>query len=223
MSIKNKSKKNNVKDAKVRPGSRGRAFTGKDAEFAILKVAYLLSAIDGEVAESEKETFDRLAARCREVDVDEAKDVIRSAHASVEKLLAAYKGKKASPLAVFMSEVKKVCDWSAFVRNSALVRKAFVMWVAMVVADGVIADVEQRAIRELQAFVNSFSLIDDAFLLATNGELLQLAKFDRALKMAKDLQTDRRLHEKIEKSQIRLAAMVQGQISRVTCSRPRAK
>ena len=210
MATMNKSKRNNVKTAKVRSGNRGRAFTGKDAEFAILKVAYLLSAIDGEVAESERATFDRLAARCRDIDVDESKDVIRSAQASVEKLLKAYKDKKASPLAVFMCEVKKVCDWSAFVRNSALVRKAFVMWMAMVLADGVFADVEQRAIRELQAFVNSFSLIDDAFLLATKGELLQMAKYDRALKLAKDLQTDRRLHEQIEKSQIRLAAMVQG-------------
>lgn len=189
---------------------RTTTFTGKDAEFAILKVAYLLSAIDGEVAESERATFDRLAARCRDIDVDESKDVIRSAQASVEKLLKAYKDKKASPLAVFMCEVKKVCDWSAFVRNSALVRKAFVMWMAMVMADGVLADVEQRAIRELQAFVNSFSLIDDAFLLATKGELLQMAKCDKALKLAKNLQTDRRLHEQIEKSQIRLAAMVQG-------------
>ena len=84
------------------------------------------------------------------------------------------------------------------------------MWMAMVMADGVLADVEQRAIRELQAFVNSFSLIDDAFLLATKGELLRLAKYDRALKLAKDLQTDRRLHDQIEKSQIRIAAMVQG-------------
>ena len=210
MATMNKSKKNNVKNAKVKSGNRGRAFTGKDAEFAILKVAYLLSAIDGEVAESERATFDRLAARCRDIDVDESKDVIRSAQASVEKLLKAYKDKKASPLAVFMCEVKEVCDWSAFVRNSALVRKAFVMWMAMVLADGVFADVEQRAIRELQAFVNSYSLIDDAFLLATKGELLQMAKYDRALKLAKDLQTDRRLHEQIEKSQIRLAAMVQG-------------
>ena len=210
MATMNKSKKNNVKTAKVRSGNSGRAFTGKDAEFAILKVAYLLSAIDGEVAESERATFDRLAARCRDIDVDESKDVIRSAQVSVEKLLKAYKGKKASPLAVFMCEVKKVCDWSAFVRNSALVRKAFVMWMAMVMADGVFADVEQRAIRELQAFVNSFSLIDDAFLLATKGELLQMAKCDKALKLAKNLQTDRRLHEQIEKSQIRLAAMVQG-------------
>ena len=210
MATMKKSKKNNVKNAKVRSGNRGRAFTGKDAEFAILKVAYLLSAIDGEVAESERATFDRLATRCRDIDVDESKDVIRSAQASVEKLLKAYKDKKASPLAVFMCEVKKVCDWSAFVRNSALVRKAFVMWMAMVMADGVFADVEQRAIRELQAFVNSFSLIDDAFLLATKGELLQMAKCDKALKLAKNLQTDRRLHEQIEKSQIRLAAMVQG-------------
>lgn len=210
MATMNKSKKNNVKNAKVKSGNRGRAFTGKDAEFAILKVAYLLSAIDGEVAESERATFDRLAARCRDIDVDESKDVIRSAQASVEKLLKAYKDKKASPLAVFMCEVKEVCDWSAFVRNSALVRKAFVMWMAMVMADGVFADVEQRAIRELQAFVNSFSLIDDAFLLATKGELLQMAKCDKALKLAKNLQTDRRLHEQIEKSQIRLAAMVQG-------------
>lgn len=210
MAIMNKSKKNNVKNAKVKSGNRVQTFTGKDAEFAILRVSYLLSAIDGEVAESEMVTFDRLASRCRDVDVDEAKDVIRTAQASVEKLLKAYKDKKASPLAVFMDEVKKVCDWSAFVRNSALVRKAFVMWMAMVMADGVFADVEQLAIRELQTFVNSFSLIDDSFLLAAKGELLQLAKFDRALKQAKDLQTDRRLHEQIEKSQIRLAAMVQG-------------
>ena len=195
---------------KAKQGKARKSFSAKDAEFAILKVAYLLSAIDGEVAESERATFDRLAARCRDIDVDESKDVIRSAQASVEKLLKAYKDKKASPLAVFMCEVKKVCDWSAFVRNSALVRKAFVMWMAMVMADGVFADVEQRAIRELQAFVNSFSLIDDAFLLATKGELLQMAKCDKALKLAKNLQTDRRLHEQIEKSQIRLAAMVQG-------------
>lgn len=210
MAIMNKSKKNNVKNAKVKSGNRGQAFTGKDAEFAILKVSYLLSAIDGEVAESEMATFDRLASRCRDVDVDEAKDVIRTAQASVEKLLKAYKDKKASPPAVFMDEVKKVCDWSVFVRNSALVRRAFVMWMAMVMADGVFADVEQRAIRELQAFVNSFSLINDTFLLATKGELMRLAKFDSALKRAKDLQTDRRLHEEIEKSQIRLAAMIQG-------------
>ena len=195
---------------KAKQGKARKSFSAKDAEFAILKVAYLLSAIDGEVAESERATFDRLAARCRDIDVDESKDVIRSAQASVEKLLKACKCKKASPLAVFMCEVKKVCDWSAFVRNSALVRKAFVMWMAMVMADGVLADVEQRAIRELQAFVNSFSLIDDAFLLATKGELLQMAKCDKALKLAKNLQTDRRLHEQIEKSQIRLAAMVQG-------------
>lgn len=195
---------------KAKQGKARKSFSAKDAEFAILKVAYLLSAIDGEVAESERATFDRLAARCRDIDVDEAKNVIRSAQASVEKLLKACKCKKASPLAVFMCEVKKVCDWSAFVRNSALVRKAFVMWMAMVMADGVFADVEQRAIRELQAFVNSFSLIDDAFLLATKGELLQMAKCDKALKLAKNLQTDRRLHEQIEKSQIRLAAMVQG-------------
>lgn len=207
MKIKNSC----VKNGKEKHSRKmAKPFTGKDAEFAILRVAYLLSAIDGEVAESERATFDRLAARCRDVDVDEAKDVIRSAHASVEKLLKAYKGKKASPLDVFMCEVKKMCDWAAFVRNSSLVRKAFVMWMAMVMADGVLADVEQRAIRELQSFVNSFSLIDDSFLLAAKGELLQLAKFDRALKQAKDLQTDRRLHEQIEKSQIRLAAMVQG-------------
>ena len=206
-----KIKDSDVKNGTIKHSRKvAKPFTGKDAEFAILKVAYLLSAIDGEVAESEKATFDRLAARCRDVDVDEAKDVIRSAQVSVEKLLKAYKCKKASPLAVFMCEVKKVCDWSAFVRNSALVRKAFVMWMAMVMADGVLADVEQRAIRELQAFVNSFSLIDDAFLLATKGELLRMVKYDRALKLAKDLQTDRRLHDQIEKSQICLAAMVQG-------------
>lgn len=210
MATMNKSKKNNVKNARVSSVNRGRTFSGKDAEFAILKVAYLLSAIDGEVAESEKATFDRLAARCRDVDVGEAKDVIRSAHASVEKLLKAYKGKKASPQDVFMCEVKKVCDWATFVRNSSLVRKAFVIWMAMIMADGVLADVEQRAIRELQSFVNSFSLIDDSFLLAAKGELSKLAKFDRALKRAKDLQADRRLHEQIEKSQIRLAAIVQG-------------
>lgn len=206
-----KIKDSDVKNGTIKHSRKvAKPFTGKDAEFAILKVAYLLSAIDGEVAESERATFDRLAARCRDVDVDEANDVIRSAQVSVEKLLKAYKCKKASPLAVFMCEVKKVCDWSTFVRNSALVRKAFVMWMAMVMADGVLADVEQRAIRELQAFVNSFSLIDDAFLLATKGELLQMAKCDKALKLAKNLQTDRRLHEQIEKSQIRLAAMVQG-------------
>lgn len=206
-----KIKDSDVKNGTIKHSRKvAKPFTGKDAEFAILKVAYLLSAIDGGVAESEKATFDRLAARCRDVDVDEAKDVIRSAQVSVEKLLKAYKCKKASPLAVFMCEVKKVCDWSTFVRNSALVRRAFVMWMAMVMADGVLADVEQRAIRELQAFVNSFSLIDDAFLLATKGELLQMAKYDKALKLAKNLQTDRRLHEQIAKSQIRLAVMVQG-------------
>ena len=88
-----KIKDSDVKNGTIKHSRKvAKPFTGKDAEFAILKVAYLLSAIDGEVAESEKATFDRLAARCRDVDVDEAKDVIRSAHISVEKLLKAYKG-----------------------------------------------------------------------------------------------------------------------------------
>lgn len=216
--------KNKKMVAKAKQGKPRKSFSAKDAEFAILKVAYLLAAVDGEVAESERKTFDALAEHCRDVDVDESKQVIKSARLAVENMLKAYKKSSSQftgmmrmfggvaqedAMRIFMDEVRQVCDWSQFVRDSARVRRAFVMWMAMVMADGVLAKEEEKAIKQLQILVNSYKLVDDSFIKSAQVEISYLNQFHKQLNSAEDIEEDRRLHERIEDTEIRLANLIQ--------------
>lgn len=154
----------------------------KDAKFAILKVAYLLTAVDGEIADEELAVFERLGERCKDVDPSLAQTV------SVEARVAAYRlvdaservfaqcfGTVRSPdeeqaaagrtrLELFFDEVKRVCDWDRFAENLKDVREAFAVWVEIVMADKQCVELERRALVALQKAFNRKLMISDAYL-----------------------------------------------------------
>ncbi len=199
----------------------------KDAEFAILKVAFLLTAIDGRIEESERKMFDTLAARCREVDVDEAKTVLASVDSATKRMLRAAGRKGVAFMAcvakrscgsseskdvlnLFMEEVNVICDWAEFVKDSARVRRAFVMWTAMVMSDGDYSEIESTAISRLQDKVNSYKLIDNGFLKTAGREINRINTAAEKLQKAQNLVEDRELHSVIDGAVANLTKIIQG-------------
>lgn len=187
----------------------------KEAEFAILKVAYLMTALDGHIDESEQKMFDNLAVRCREIDVDQAKIVLASVESATKRMLKEYERSTASRaeervLAVFEKEVDGVCDWAEFVRDSARVRKAFVMWMAMVTADGEYSKVEKKALESLRRRVNGYPLIGEDFLKSVEQETSVLQDLNRQIAEASNLSKSKKLHELQDKAFARIATLVNG-------------
>lgn len=214
-----------------RESKKVESMSAKEAEFAILKVAFLLTAIDGRIDDSERAMFDKLVERCREVDVDEAKLVLASVDSATKRMLKATKQtdlsegisgvtasllKFASPyfdeerLKLFMDEVDVICDWNVFARDSVRVRRAFVMWLAMVKADGDYSVIELKAIKALQEMVNSYKLIDDEFLAGVEDEIDAINRSSALLQSADTLKEDRKQHDAINDSFETLAKMIQG-------------
>lgn len=210
----------------------------KEAEFAILKVAYLMTALDGHIDESEQKMFDNLAARCREIDVDQAKIVLASVESATKRMLKEYEkaekrshqsgvlgmgmafvGTKQLPVAVlaeaavlevFEQEVDVVCDWAEFVRDSARVRKAFVMWMAMVTADSEYSGIEKKALESLRRRVNGYPLIGEDFLKSVEKETAVLQGLNRQIAGASNLSKSKKLHELQDKAFARIATLVNG-------------
>lgn len=214
----------------------------KEAEFTILKVAYLMTALDGHIDESERKMFDNLAARCREIDVDQAKIVLASVESATKRMLKEYEkaeklshqpamlgiargigmalgGTKQLPVAVlaetavlevFEQEVDVMCDWAEFVRDSARVRKAFVMWMAMVTADGEYSGIEKKALESLRRRVNSYPLIGEEFLKSVEKETSVLQDLHRQIADASSLSKSKKFHELQDRAFARISTLVNG-------------
>lgn len=183
----------------------------RKAEFAILKIAFLLTALDGHIDESEREMFEKLTQRCREVDVDQAKVVREEMDQATKRLLAVKSGKTDSAfLKIFLQEVEAVCDWEAFVKDSARVRRAFLMWTAMAKADHDYSAIERKAMALLVKKVNSYPLINEEFLMAAETGLGKMQDLDIAIAEAGDLATSKKLHESQKIVLAELASLVNG-------------
>ena len=118
----------------------------------ILKVAYLLSAIDGEICDQEKakfRAFMRMLFGKRYADPDvmgyleeiaeEARKLIelRSFYANEDEIVKAFMAKAAASVAKIMI-------------NDYLARCAFVMWLSICLADADYSDLERSAVKHLQ-------------------------------------------------------------------------
>lgn len=197
----------------------------KDAEFAVLEVAFLFTALDGSVDESERAMFDRLAAECKNLDVDQAKVVLRRTDKAVKRLLAAYQrlvaNKKTSGtvlvmgrlaqeafIRAFMDEVDKICDWADFARSSERVRKAFAMWISMCLADGDYSEMERKGMSALQKKLNGYRLIDNEYLATVEKTVSTIQAAEKKIESAASLEASRKLHERQDKQLATLASMI---------------
>ena len=206
------------------------SFDSTSGEFAILKIAFLLAALDGKIDETEREMYDRLAEQCKNIDVDQAQEVLKEVDAATKRLLEVKnrKGKSASSglfvsaflveslptnneiLNIFMKEADTVCDWPSFVKDSSRVRRAFVMWTAMAMADGDYAAIEREAIERLRAKVNSYELISKELLDGAEGKIGEVQKLSGMIGMARDLKKSAAFNDRRDAILSELDAMIRG-------------
>lgn len=135
---------------------------------AFLKVAMLVSALDGNVTDEELAAFERLAKECRGYNEESSRKVfmdgIRAAgyielysrFASVDNCLEA-----------FSKEAFAILPGSFVGGSDADIRRAFVMWTAMAMSDGDYSDVERQAIAALAQEVG----VRIEALVASDGSL----------------------------------------------------
>ena len=199
-------------------------------EFAILKIAFLLAALDGKIDETEREMYDRLAEQCRDIDVDQAQKVLKEVDAATKRLLDAKNSERKAvagglliPFSIvpeersqemfldkFMEEADAVCDWPSFVKDSSRVRRAFVMWTAMAMADGDYAAIERKAIERLRAKVNSYELISKELLDGAEGKIGEVQKLSGMIGMARDLKKSAAFNDRRDAILSELDAMIRG-------------
>lgn len=183
--------------------------TQRDSDLVILKAAFLLTAVDGHIDASERRMFDKLAEQCKEIDAKEAKKIVPMLESTAQKLVASKpKMSEKAFLDFFMSEVGRFCDWRSFAKNASHVRRAFVMWFAMSMADGEFSAIERKALRRIRAVVNSFDLIDDDFLQETERHLEVVNKAVASLPKANTLEASAKLHDRMDRAYNALSALI---------------
>lgn len=220
------------KNKKVSMGENSK-FDFRKGEFAILKIAFLLAALDGKIDETEREMYDRLAEQCKDVDVDLAQTVLKEVDAATQRLLNV-KNELSLPSAMmakrcgvvghlslagllsenevllkkFMEEADAVCDWVYFVRDSSRVRRAFVMWTAMSIADGDFSKIERAAIERLREKVNSYKLIGEDFLKDAESKIKEIQKLSGMIGMATNMKKSSEFNDRREAVMSELDALV---------------
>jgi len=136
--------------------SVGRVLGFKDrrasADFGVLKVAFMVAALDGDVTEAEYRAFDLLAKRCCGYTPAVAAEALDAAmHAAGYLMLLSRRVTKDSELiAAFMEEAKKALPDGFAYHSLEDVRRAIVTWIAMGLSDGDYSVRERKCIRALR-------------------------------------------------------------------------
>ena len=155
-------------------------------DLSILKIALLLTALDGHVDDSEYDMFTQLASACHIVSGDDVLKVLDSMKRPVEELVAlAKEGDEKKLLAAFVSRTDSVCDWVLFANEPELPKQAFAMWTAMAMADDDYCETERKAIRLLQARINAVPRVNDAYLDLAERSISELRRLHQKLAKVK--------------------------------------
>jgi len=147
---------NIIKLVKDVSSSVGKAFGRGDhiakADLGILKVAFMVAALDGDVTDKEYEAFDLLAKKCRGSTPKAVEVALRDAMRSAGYLMLLSKRvKKDSELVTaFMDEAKKALPDGFAYLSIEDVRRAVVTWIAMGLSDGDYSVRERKCIETLR-------------------------------------------------------------------------
>ena len=130
--------------------------TTQEQDRAILRVAYLLATLDGNVSDDEKKLFRKVGGAYSWFTPGNRKtnDLIDDVVSSSEKLLR-LKGfyNEQEFLAGFLTETENDCK--TIKASNVASRKAFAIWLAMCLADKDFSAIERLAIKLLQQSFNS--------------------------------------------------------------------
>jgi len=121
------------------------------ADLGILKVAFMVAALDGEVTEAEYAAFDALAKKCRGYTADGAAEALDAAMRSAGYLMLLSKRVKTPVLArAFIREAKAALPDGFAYLTVEDVRRALVIWTAMGLSDGDYSVREKACIEALR-------------------------------------------------------------------------
>lgn len=131
------------------PSKAGASKFGK-ADFAVLKVAMMVSALDGEVQENEIVAFGNMAKKCRGYSPEAAEAALREGlHAAGYLTLQAKRLKEKDFIEEFVNEAIAALPEDLVIGRADDVRRAFVTWLSMAMSDEDYSQVERKAIMAL--------------------------------------------------------------------------
>ena len=148
-------------------------------DLGILKVAFMVAALDGEVTDAEFKAFDALAKKCRGYSPKAAEKALDEAMRSAGYLmLLGRRVKDADLVKAFMKEAQTALPNGFAYYSLEDVRRAIVTWIAMGLSDGDYSKREKLCIEELR---KSFAEMKVLRLQTEEFRWLELAPaFDHA-------------------------------------------
>ena len=120
-------------------------------DFGVLKVAFMVAALDGEVTDAEYRAFDALAKKCRGYTPKAAAEALDEAMRSAGYLmLLSQRVKDSALVAAFLKEAQAALPMGFAYLSIEEVRRAVVTWIAMGMSDGEYSSREKKCIEALR-------------------------------------------------------------------------
>ena len=120
-------------------------------DFGVLKVAFMVAALDGEVTDAEYRAFDALAKKCRGFTPKAAATALDEAMRSAGYLmLLSKRAKEGALVKAFISEAQAALPMGFAYFSIEDVRRAIVTWIAMGMSDGDYSVREKKCIEALR-------------------------------------------------------------------------
>jgi len=151
------------------------------ADLGVLKVAFMVAALDGDVTEKEYEAFDLLAKKCRGYTPEAAAEALDEAmHSAGYLMLLSKRVKKDGEIvSAFMREAKKALPDGFAYLSLEDVRRAIVTWIAMGLSDGDYSARERRCIETLRKLFAELKVMknqqDDERWMALSADFRQVS------------------------------------------------
>ena len=120
-------------------------------DLGILKVAFMIAALDGEVTDAEYDAFDLLAKKCRGYTPELAAEALNSAMRSAGYLILLSKRVDDAKLVqAFLAEAKAALPDGFAYLSVEDVRRAVITWIVMGLSDGEYSRRERKCIEALR-------------------------------------------------------------------------
>ena len=142
-------------------------------DFGVLKVAFMVAALDGDVTDAEYKALDTLAKKCRGYTPRTAAKALDEAMRSAGYLmLYARRAKDADLVKAFVAEAQAALPMGFAYFSIEDVRRAIVTWIAMGMSDGDYSSREKKCIESLRKVFAELKILR---LEAAEEQWLQLA------------------------------------------------
>ena len=138
-----------------------------ETDASVLKVAMMISALDGDVSGDELEAFGKLARQCRGYSTEASARVFdEGLRCAGYIVLQSKRLSEKKLLDLFVAEASEAMPNGFAVSSGEDVRRAFVMWLTMALADGDFSQVERKAIdafrKHLDKITESINAYDES-------------------------------------------------------------